>query len=304
LDSLGEQGGAEQALEQSGFIPRFVPRLRRHFGRNFMRGRFKPLTGQVVVISGADSRFGLEVARRTAQAGAAVVLAGADEAAVRRACEEIGKAGGRCHPVAGNVAQAQGCDRIARAAAARFGRIDSWIEAGQEEAGLAFAAQALVRHAGEREGVAALVGYGRRLGRVARTELRRARGDVAATLIKLPKDWRDDSPAEPAIQAALHALTRPMGEMAVATHGSRLTTATEVRKHPGVMLGVGVLAIASIAAWMGRDRIAKAAVAARPRIVSAVRPVLVNAVKRRPLQAAKLAAAHPKEAVKLAKALR
>jgi hypothetical protein len=38
--------------------------------------------------------------------------------------------------------------------------------------------------------------------------------------------------------------------------------------------------------------------------VRAVRPVLVSAVKRRPLQAAKLAAAHPKEAVKLAKALR
>ncbi|HEX5264575.1 MAG TPA: SDR family NAD(P)-dependent oxidoreductase [Phenylobacterium sp.] len=269
-----------------------------------MRGRFKPLAGQVVVVTGADTGLGLEVARLAAKAGAAVVLAGVDEPAVRQACEEITKVGGRVHPVAGDVAQAQGCDRIARAGAARFGRIDSWVEASGREGGLAYAAQALVRYAGERQGPGALAGFGRSLGRTARIELRRARGKVAATLIKLPRDWRNDSPAEPAAQAALHAITKPMGEMAVAAHGERLTTATEVRKHPGVMVGVGVIALAGVAAWLGRDQIAKAAVAVRPKLARAVRPALVGAVKRRPLQAAKLAAKHPKEALKLARVLR
>src|SRR5258706_11427603 len=96
----------------------------------FMHAKFKPLAGQVIVVTGAGSGIGLEAAGLAAKAGAAVVLAAADEPAVRRACEEIGKAGGRCHPVAGDPGTAEGCDRIARAAAARFGRIDSWIEAG------------------------------------------------------------------------------------------------------------------------------------------------------------------------------
>ena len=209
-----------------------------------MRGRFKPLAGQVVVVTGADNGLGLEVARLAAKAGAAaVVLAGVDEPAVRQACAEIAKAGGRVHPVAGDVAQAQGCDRIARAGAARFGRIDSWVEASGRAAGLAYAAQAAgALPGGSARGQAALAGFGRSLGRTARIELRRARGKVAATLIKLPRDWRNDSPAEPAAQAALHAITKPMGEMAVAAHGERLTTATEVRKHPGVMVTKGVIA--------------------------------------------------------------
>ncbi|HEX4713096.1 SDR family NAD(P)-dependent oxidoreductase [Phenylobacterium sp.] len=270
-----------------------------------MPARFKPLAGQVVVVTGAGSGIGLEAARLAAEAGAAVVLAGVDELAVRKACEEIGKAGGRCHPVAGDPAKAEGCDRVARAAAARFGRIDSWIEAGGGEAALANAAQALVRQvgAGARDEAGALVGFGRRLGQAARAELREAHGRVAATMIRLPRDWRHDSPVEAVAKAALHAVAKPMGRMAVAARGRRLTAATEVKKHPGVVVGLGVLALVSVGVWFGRNRIGRAAAVARPKIARAVRPAVVGAVRRRPLQAAKLAAQHPGQALKVARAL-
>jgi NAD(P)-dependent dehydrogenase (short-subunit alcohol dehydrogenase family) len=274
-----------------------------------MQAKFKPLAGQVVVVTGAGSGIGLEAARLAAKAGAAVVLAGADEQAVRKACEEISKAGGRCHPVAGDPATAEGCDRVARAAAARFGRIDSWIEAGGGEAALANSAQALVRHIGagevgpDNEG-GALVGFGRRLSQAARAELQHAKGRVAATMIRLPRDWRHDSPVEAVAKAALHAVTRPMGQMAVATRGRRLTTATEVKMHPGVVVGVGLLALTGVVVWFGRGRIGRAAAAARPKVARAVRPAVIGAVRRRPLQAAKLAAKHPKQALKLARTLR
>ena len=64
-----------------------------------MSAKFKPLDGQVIVVTGAVSGLGREAARLAAQAGAAVVLAAADEAKVRALCAEIGEAGGRCHPV-------------------------------------------------------------------------------------------------------------------------------------------------------------------------------------------------------------
>jgi len=273
-----------------------------------MRGKFKPLAGQVVVVSGASSGIGLEAARLAAKAGAAVLLASPDEAAVRRLCEDLSKAGGRCHPVAGDVATAEGCDRVARAAAARFGRIDSWIEAGAAPTALAHVAGALARHLADEDSVAALVGFGRSVDKAARDALREAHGKVAATMVRLPSDWRHDSPAQAAAEAALHAVTKPMGHMVVATHGKRLTVATEAKKHPGLLAGLGVLALAGAALWFGRGKIAQAAqtagAAARPKVAKAVRPIVLGAVKRRPATAAKLAAKHPKQALKLAKALR
>lgn len=268
-----------------------------------MSTKFKPLDGQVIVVTGAASGLGLAVAKLAAKAGAAVVLAAADEAAVRQACAEISQAGGRCHPVAGDPRTAEGCERLARAAAARFGRIDSWIEAGGEEAALAHAAKALTTHLGA-DAKGALVGFGQRIGKAARAELKAGKGAVAATLVKLPRDWRHDSPPKTAAEAALHALTHPMGEMALAAKGKGLTAATHAKKHPGLVVGLGLVALAGVAVWFGRDRIAQAAAAGRPRLARAVRPALTGMVKRRPLTAAKLVAKYPRQAAKLAKALR
>ena len=72
----------------------------------------------------------------------------------RRRCARPARrsqAGGRCHPVAADLSAADGCDRVARAAVARFGRIDSWIEAGGAETALVSVAKALAKQLGERE---------------------------------------------------------------------------------------------------------------------------------------------------------
>lgn len=89
--------------------------------------KLKPLADQVIVITGASSGIGLATARKAAKAGAAVVLAARNEEALRAIAEEINSAGGRAHPVAGDVGDAEDVEKIARAAIARFERIDTWV---------------------------------------------------------------------------------------------------------------------------------------------------------------------------------
>jgi NAD(P)-dependent dehydrogenase (short-subunit alcohol dehydrogenase family) len=265
-----------------------------------MRAKLKPIADQVVVITGANGGIGLAVANAAAEAGAAVVLVAGDETSLREASAAINAAGGRAHPVSGDANSAEGADRIARAAVARFGQFDTWVDAGGDERSLAHAAEAAVRHFRARGGVGALVGFGRFVGRAARAELKRSADVVATTMIRLPRGWRPGTPADAVTGAVLLAAARPMGRMAVAPGGQRLTVATEAQKHRGLMLGVGLVALAATAAWLGRERMG----AARPRLGRAIRPLVIGAVKRRPLRAAALAAKHPRGAMKLAKALR
>jgi short-subunit dehydrogenase len=89
--------------------------------------KLKPLADQVIVITGASSGIGLATARKAAKAGAAVVLASRNEAALRAISEEINAAGGRAHPVVGDVGDPEDVEKIARAAIARFERFDTWI---------------------------------------------------------------------------------------------------------------------------------------------------------------------------------
>lgn len=92
-----------------------------------MTVKLKPLADQVIVITGASSGIGLATARKAAREGAAVVLASRNEEALRTICAEINAAGGRAHPVAGDVGDPEDVEKIARAAIARFERIDTWI---------------------------------------------------------------------------------------------------------------------------------------------------------------------------------
>jgi len=92
-----------------------------------MPPKLKPLSQQVIVITGASSGIGLATARRAAKAGAAVVLASRNEEVLRAVCEEINAAGGRAHPVVGDVGSPEDVEKIARAAIARFEGFDTWI---------------------------------------------------------------------------------------------------------------------------------------------------------------------------------
>lgn len=57
--------------------------------------KLKALSEQTVVITGGSSSIGLATARKAAEAGAAVVLAARNEAALRDVCAAIRARGGR-----------------------------------------------------------------------------------------------------------------------------------------------------------------------------------------------------------------
>jgi short-subunit dehydrogenase len=92
-----------------------------------MRPKLKPLDQQVVVVTGASSGIGLATARALAKAGAAVVLVARNEDALREACAEIEAGGGQAHAVTADVGDAEDMARVTRAAIARFGGFDTWV---------------------------------------------------------------------------------------------------------------------------------------------------------------------------------
>jgi len=83
--------------------------------------------------------------------------------------------------------------------------------------------------------------------------------------------------------------------------GRRFSVYTEAQKHPAVTIGLGALAVIGIAAYLGRGSISRNA---RPALAKAARPLLVKAAMRRPVSTAKLVAKHPRQAARLASALR
>ena len=89
--------------------------------------KLRPLSEQVVVITGASSGIGLVTARMAAERGAAVVLAARNGDALRQLAEEIRGAGGRAVPVVADVGREEDVARIAETAVAEFGRFDTWV---------------------------------------------------------------------------------------------------------------------------------------------------------------------------------
>lgn len=87
----------------------------------------KPISEQVLVITGASSGIGLVTAREAARRGARVVLAARNERDLNRAAEEIRRDGGRALAVPTDVTDLAQVEALARRAADEFDRIDSWI---------------------------------------------------------------------------------------------------------------------------------------------------------------------------------
>jgi short-subunit dehydrogenase len=87
----------------------------------------RPLSEQVVVITGASSGIGRETARYMAERGATVIAAARNETALESLCSEITDGGGRAVPVVADVADPVQVAAIGQQAIERFGRIDTWV---------------------------------------------------------------------------------------------------------------------------------------------------------------------------------
>ena len=92
-----------------------------------MRIALKPIRNQVIVITGASSGIGLATARLAAKRGASVVLAARNKDVLDTIAGEIEQAGGTAMSFALDVANKADVEKLAEAAIARFGRIDTWV---------------------------------------------------------------------------------------------------------------------------------------------------------------------------------
>ncbi len=92
-----------------------------------MKPALKPLSEQVIVITGASSGIGLATARMAAERGAKVLLVARDEAQLRASVADITAAGGTADAYAADVGDADAVRAAAAHANQRFGRIDTWV---------------------------------------------------------------------------------------------------------------------------------------------------------------------------------
>jgi short-subunit dehydrogenase len=87
----------------------------------------RKVSDSVVVVTGASSGVGRATALELASAGAKVVLAARREGALSEAAAECQRRGGEALAVPTDVRDAEAVQRLAGAAAERFGRIDVWV---------------------------------------------------------------------------------------------------------------------------------------------------------------------------------
>ena len=92
-----------------------------------MRISLKPLSRQVVVITGASSGIGLVTARMAAGEGAKVVVAARNAPALHRLAREIEEQGGQSLAVPTDVTHDNDVRRLSEAAVRRFGGFDTWV---------------------------------------------------------------------------------------------------------------------------------------------------------------------------------
>src|SRR5271166_4079158 len=81
------------------------------------------LTGKVAIITGGGQGVGLGIARAFAQAGAAMVITGRDEAKLRNVTPELEALGGRVAVCPGDVRQRADADCAVALAVEQFGGV-------------------------------------------------------------------------------------------------------------------------------------------------------------------------------------
>jgi NAD(P)-dependent dehydrogenase (short-subunit alcohol dehydrogenase family) len=87
------------------------------------------LTGQNAIVTGAAQGIGQAIAERLAEAGAAVLLAGHNEAGLATTAANIRNVGGRAETIGADVTRSADLDAIVAKAMATFGGIDILVNA-------------------------------------------------------------------------------------------------------------------------------------------------------------------------------
>ncbi|TML42958.1 MAG: SDR family oxidoreductase [Actinobacteria bacterium] len=87
----------------------------------------KPLSEQVMVVTGASSGVGRAIARAAGERGAKVVVAARGEDGLAAAVEEIERAGSEALAVPGDLAEQKQNEELVRRSLERFGRIDTFV---------------------------------------------------------------------------------------------------------------------------------------------------------------------------------
>ena len=85
---------------------------------------FTSIAGRAVVVTGATRGIGKGIARVFASAGARVLIVGRDAEAAKATVAELSATGAEASHVLADVSRREDCQRIAAAAAERFGGID------------------------------------------------------------------------------------------------------------------------------------------------------------------------------------
>jgi short-subunit dehydrogenase len=91
-----------------------------------MSPSLKPLNQQVIVITGASSGIGLATAQDAARAGARLVLVARSGDVLEAIVASLARQGREAIHVVADVAEREQVQRVADAAIAHFGRIDTW----------------------------------------------------------------------------------------------------------------------------------------------------------------------------------
>jgi NAD(P)-dependent dehydrogenase (short-subunit alcohol dehydrogenase family) len=92
-----------------------------------MKVSLKPVSEQVIVITGASSGIGLATAEMAARRGARVVLCSRDGVDLERAVERIRARGGQAIHVTADVADFEAVKRVAAAAIREYAGFDTWV---------------------------------------------------------------------------------------------------------------------------------------------------------------------------------
>ncbi|MGQ7793383.1 SDR family oxidoreductase [Faunimonas sp. B44] len=92
-----------------------------------MNHQLKPVSDQVIVITGASSGIGLATALAAARQGARLVLAARNGSALADAERRVREAGGEAVHIVADVGRRSDLEAVAQAALERFGGFDTWV---------------------------------------------------------------------------------------------------------------------------------------------------------------------------------